>query len=94
MRRPCLVCGQVSNGSRCPTHANTTARGYGAAFQRAQRDRAHVEATRCATCGKAFTRANPKTAGHRVALRDGGTLADGIKPECRRCNYGWKRSGS
>lgn len=94
MRRPCLVCGRLSTGSRCPTHAKTAARGYGAPFQRARREPGYVEATRCATCGCTFTRANPKTAGHRVALRDGGTLADGIMAECRRCNYGWMRSGS
>jgi hypothetical protein len=53
----------------------------------------YLAATTCATCGERFTEANPKTAGHVQALRRGGR-GSGIKPECRRCNYGWQASGS
>lgn len=67
-------------------------RGYGAEHQRAKRDPAYINATHCATCGQPFTDTNPKTAGHDVALRNGGGTV--IHPECRACNYGWRKTGT
>ena len=68
-------------------------RGYDKAFEKAKRDPGFVAATTCETCGCAFTATNPKTAGHRIALRLGKQSND-IFPQCRRCNYGWRRSGT
>jgi len=86
--------------TRCPTHAlayerargSAARRGYGARHRHATRH-ATEGATNCTSCGEAFTPANPATGGHRRALRHGGTLAHGIEAQCRRCNYGWRRSG-
>lgn len=85
---------------RCPAHARQAEerrgsreqRGYGRAYRDA-RDAALRGATHCATCGCPFTIDNPATGGHARAQRDGGTLEDGIRPECARCNYGWRRTG-
>jgi 5-methylcytosine-specific restriction endonuclease McrA len=100
-RRPCLDCGTLTPNTRCPTHTRTRdqargsrqARGYDRAYEQA-RDAAIRNATHCATCGDLFTTENPATGGHVRAIRNGGSTSDGIKPECRRCNYGWSRSGS
>lgn len=67
-------------------------RGYDAQFDRNRRDPGYLTATQCATCAQPFTDDNPKTAGHVVAVRNGG--GSEIKPECRRCNYGWRKTGS
>lgn len=67
-------------------------RGYGADFERAKRDPEFVAATHCAECGERFTQDNPKTGGHSVAIRNGG-VGSKIVPHCRRCNYGWARTG-
>lgn len=67
-------------------------RGYDAAFEQAKRLPEYVNATRCAECGEPFTEDNPKTGGHSVAIRDGGKGSK-IVPHCRRCNYGWTRTG-
>lgn len=101
--RPCLDCDRPTSrpDSRCYNCAaerelargRRQARGYDAAYVR-ERDRALAGATHCCTCGARFTADNPATGGHIVARRHGGTTADGIKPECRRCNYGWEASGS
>ena len=72
---------------------SSTQRGYGADYQRA-RDRAVRTGKACRTCGGPFTEDNPATGGHVVAVRAGGSTADGIEAECRRCNYGWRRTGS
>jgi hypothetical protein len=87
--------------SRCSTCAQTRElrrgrrqqRGLDAEYDR-ERAKALAGATHCVTCGQRFTATNPVTGGHVVARRHGGTTADGIKPECRRCNYGWERTGS
>lgn len=68
-------------------------RGLGADYQRA-RTIALANATRCATCQQPFTPDNPATGGHVKARRLGGTTADGIQAECRRCNMGWQRTGN
>ncbi len=102
-RRLCLDCDQITArpDSRCSACARTRelargrrqARGLGADYDRA-RDRALSGAVRCGTCGEPFTAENPATGGHAVARRHGGTTADGIFAECRRCNYGWRVTGS
>jgi 5-methylcytosine-specific restriction endonuclease McrA len=100
-RRPCLQCGTLTPGTRCPyctrdrdrARGSRQQRGYDRAYEQA-RDTAIRGATHCATCGQPFTTDNPATGGHVVARRRGGSTSDGIKPECRRCNYGWSRSGS
>jgi hypothetical protein len=106
--RPCLGlpgkdCGQLTTrtDSRCAACASARNRARGTRQQRGydkqyedERQRALASAMHCATCGQRFTVDNPATGGHVVAIRNGGTAADGVKPECRRCNYGWARSGS
>jgi hypothetical protein len=101
--RPCLDCRRLTtrSDSRCPTCASIRnrqrgtrqQRGLGRDYDRA-RERALTGATHCATCGQPFTPDNPATGGHVKARRHGGTTADGIKPECQRCNYGWEKTGS
>jgi hypothetical protein len=101
--RPCLDCDRLTDrpDSRCPACATRyelrrgrrQQRGYDTEYEH-ERARALARATHCHTCGQPFTADNPVTGGHRIARRHGGTTADGIKPECRRCNYGWERSGS
>lgn len=101
--RPCLDCGTLTArpDSRCERDASARERQRGRRQQRGydrqyelEREQTLAGATHCATCGEAFTTDNPATGGHKVAIRDGGTTADGIKPECRRCNYGWQKTGS
>lgn len=102
-RRPCLDCSAITGraDSRCDGCARQRElrrgrrqqRGLDAAYDRA-RTAALASATVCVTCGEPFTAANPATGGHVVARRHGGTTADGIVAECRRCNYGWERTGS
>ena len=62
-------------------------RGYDGEYRRA-RAVALKGAERCFRCGEAFTAENPATGGHLKAIAAGGTTADGIGAECRRCNYG------
>lgn len=101
--RPCLDCDRLTgrSDSRCTPCAGARElrrgrrqqRGYDTAYEH-ERARALASATHCASCGVRFTDRNPATGGHVIARRHGGTTADGIKPECRRCNYGWEASGS
>lgn len=85
---------------RCATHRRAKdkargtrqERGYDADFERAKAQPDYVSATRCAECGAPFTEDNPKTGGHSVAIRNGGRGSK-IVPHCRRCNYGWARTG-
>lgn len=91
-----------TTGGRCRTHARQIEqargtrqqRGYDRDFDAAKRDPTYLNATHCTRCGQPFTPDNPKTAGHTRAIRDGGTTLDGISPQCRRCNFGWRRSGT
>lgn len=83
----------------CATHARKPdfrprrqARGYDAKYETAKKTPEFRKATRCETCGKKFTPENPKTGGHRKDIRAGGSTEDGIFPQCRRCNYGWRRA--
>lgn len=92
-RRPCIVCGQPSNGPRCPRHQRTNnshQRGYGAAHQRA---RAQLALTLPAPCGYGCgTQLNPNgpwVAAHRI---DGDPTAGWIA-SCRSCNERAKARG-
>lgn len=96
--RPCLDCGALSKGSRCPTHdaaikrrrdqrrPSTTERGLGAEHRR------QVKAllaetgplTNCPNCGRPITPKNPITGEHGVARAHGGTEVTGLI--CRICN--------
>lgn len=90
----------IHSGSRCPTHARAyevarglpAQRGYGREHRRATA-RAVRGATHCPKCGSPFTKDNPATGGHVVARRRGGDVAQGIEAQCRRCNYGWRKTG-
>lgn len=74
------------------TRGTRQQRGYDAAFEHAKQEPEYVNATHCTECGEPFTADNPKTGGHSVALRNGGHGSK-ILPHCRRCNYGWARTG-
>jgi hypothetical protein len=97
--RVCLEsgCPALQAESRCAAHARARdkargtrqQRGYDAQFEAAKRAPEYVNATHCTACGCAFTPDNPKTAGHVIAIRDGGR-GSGVTPQCRRCNYGWR----
>lgn len=96
---PCLDCGQPGTSMCTPcsrrrarARGTTTQRGYGHAYQKAA-EVAKKNATHCPECGAAFTPNNPATGGHVTALREGGSLSDGIVAQCRSCNYGWRRTG-
>lgn len=101
--RPCLGCDQPTSrtDSRCYNCAQQRElnrgrrqqRGYDNAYVQ-ERARVLATATHCAHCGDPFTHNNPATGGHRKAIRHGGTTSDGIRPECRRCNYGWETTGN
>ncbi len=94
-RRHCLVCGALSNGSRCPTHdrraQGTTARGYGAAYQQA---RARLLAGN-PKCWRPGCTARATTADHVPPLRSVADPADWrgeLRPACAAHNYGWSRT--
>ena len=86
--------------SRCRAHereldrerGTPAERGYDREYERAKRQPEYRDATLCATCGEPFTRDNPKTAGHKLDIRTYGPNNAGIIPECRTCNYGWRRA--
>lgn len=93
----CLDCGRPGcKGSRCErckalraAESAYSEPGYAA---EAARTRA-AAGEHCPRCGEPYAPSNPPTAGHKVPVREGGTLADGLQAQCRRCNYGWKRTG-
>lgn len=98
--RICANCTAPTRTTRCALHqreyeqarGTSTQRGYGSKFQRASKQ-AKANATHCVECGQPFTPDNPATGGHRAAIRNGGSLDEGIVAQCRRCNYGWRRTG-
>lgn len=102
MKRVCLEpdCPTLTTTSRCERHTrerdrargSSSARGYDAQYRQQLKTPEYLNATHCAECGEAFTPDNPKTGGHSVALRAGGKGSK-ILPHCRRCNYGWERTG-
>lgn len=84
-RRPCIVCGQPGNGSRCPRHQRpgTTARGYGTEHQAARADLARTLPAPCGYgCGTTLTPDGPWVAAHVI---DGDPTAGWIA-SCRSCN--------
>lgn len=98
--KPCLDCGSPTSGTRCTEHerardasrGTASQRGYDAKYEQQKRAPEYVNATHCIECGQPFTADNPKTGGHSVALRHGGKGSE-VVPQCRRCNYGWERTG-
>jgi len=90
--RPCLDCGRVTHGSRCPACAskhernrgNSTARGYGTNW-RAKSERITRQVGRCERCGVTHTADNPLTLDHVVPKSRGGT-AEQVQVLCRKCN--------
>lgn len=99
--RPCLDCRRPTNGNRCDqcrrsrdkARGTRQQRGYDADYDEQLRDPAYLAATHCTTCGDPFTDDNPKTGGHSTALRHGGAGSP-VKPQCARCNFGWRKSGA
>lgn len=93
-------CPTLTKSTRCPAHTRAKdkargtrqERGYDAAYLAQLDSPEYVNATHCDECGELFTVDNPKTGGHSVALRHGGRGSK-ILPHCRRCNYGWSRTG-
>lgn len=93
-------CPTLTRRTRCPEHTrardkargSSNARGYDAEYRAQLRSPEFLNATHCAACGCPFTANNPKTGGHSVAIRNGGK-GSRIVPHCRRCNYGWQRTG-
>src|SRR5690242_15726607 len=79
----CSTCRQAAEIER----GRPAERGYDGEYRKARKV-ALAGATHCFRCGELFTAANPATGGHRVAIVEGGTTADGIGAECARCNYG------
>ena len=101
-KRVCLTpgCPTLVTAGRCPTcsskhekaRGTRQERGYDAEYERQLRTPEYVNATHCGNCEEPFTPENPKTGGHTVALRNGGQGSK-VVPHCRRCNYGWLRTG-
>lgn len=87
-RSRCAECARVKDRQR----GSAAERGYDAAFEAAKRRPEYVNATHCTECGDPFTPSNPKTAGHIKAIRKHGPNSAGITPQCRRCNFGWRRT--
>lgn len=87
--RLCPRCGGAAPvGGDCPCRPNPRQRGYGRDYDLARAVALATSDGTCPTCGEAFTAANPPTGGHRKPISGGGTTADGIFAQCRRCNYG------
>lgn len=92
LMKPCITCGELSDAARCPEHteakfvAPTTARGYGAAWQKLS-----VRARRlqpfCSDCGATddLTADHSPEAWERVAAGLPVRLAD-VDVVCRGCN--------
>lgn len=93
-------CPNLTTRIRCPScsrakdaaRGTRQQRGYDAEYQAQLRSPEYLNAAICTSCGEAFTPANPKTGGHTVALREGGKGSK-VVAQCRRCNYGWQRTG-
>ena len=93
-------CPVLTKRTRCPEHERAKdrargtrqERGYDRDYEQQLKDPEYVNATHCAECGDPFTEDNPKTGGHSVAIRDGGRGSK-VVAHCRRCNYGWRRTG-
>jgi 5-methylcytosine-specific restriction enzyme A len=101
-RRPCLVCGRPTNGSRCPEHTierpDWRRRGYDAEYDRNRRALLAVS-TRCAVCGLPSMLNDPLTADHIVPRSEGGgNEQSNLRAVHRSCNQrrgkggGYRRS--
>ena len=104
MPRATKRCGvdQCESTLPCATHTrvrypdlrpSSAARGYGSKYRKV-RDQAVAGQVICPRCNRPYTPENPATGGHVVPQREGGSLEDGVVAQCRRCNYGWRRTGT
>lgn len=81
--KPCLSCGDLTtNASKCDACGSTTARGYGASWQRLSAQVIAEEGC-CRDCGHRGSRGNPLTCDHIVPKASGGT--DDRSNLCCRC---------
>jgi len=86
MRKPCLVCGVLTEASRCPVH-RVPSRSYAEARRRAEAVRAWREA-RGDLCPGYGVPAHPSldlTADHVLPRVDGGETGP-LRVLCRSCN--------
>ena len=89
-RRPCIVCGHPTNGTRCPTHAHSPGRdpqrraaNYGEAHRRARATLTGTLPTPCwYGCGTILTTNTDWVAAHQV---DGDPTSPRVA-SCRTCN--------
>lgn len=97
----CKACRKIHAGTGlCPAcrslaekaRGSSTQRGYDAEYVAQLQADKYRNATHCTSCGKAFTKYNPKTGGHTTAIRNGGRGSK-VEAQCRTCNYGWRRTG-
>jgi hypothetical protein len=99
MRRPCLDCGKIVNGTRCATCAtahfrrleqgrpSSTARGYGVDHRRARAELVKQLPVPCHGCGQILATAKDMVAAHRVD----GHPEFGWLASCRSCNERMKQ---
>jgi 5-methylcytosine-specific restriction endonuclease McrA len=83
MNRPCLICGRISDGSRCPDHRIPPRR------SEYQRNAALVRAAAltCHVCGQGFSAADPPVADHiRPRIFGGDDSLDNLAPAHASCN--------
>jgi 5-methylcytosine-specific restriction endonuclease McrA len=92
MTMPCLDCGALTKGSRCPhchgrpyaERGTTTERGYGASHQRRAENR-DCSATVVLLLRHRRKARQPLTADHIVPVSRGGVNGP-LRVACRRCN--------
>jgi 5-methylcytosine-specific restriction endonuclease McrA len=91
MKRPCLICGKPSEGSRCVAHTpireGSTTRPYNRKAWKRASLQARADTPYCERCGHS----NPAnlTADHIIPLSKGGDAVpgpEGIQVLCRACN--------
>ena len=92
--RPCIVCGALTDGTRCPDHRRpawrssrtqgmtTAQRGYDSAWQRARRAQLRTE-PQCRGCGAPATEVD-----HIIPIADGGARLDpgNLASVCTTCH--------
>ena len=94
MLKPCVVCGDLSRGTRCARHPltrpTTTERGLGSKWQRIARDQVKPEPwCSCPGCSLHAGPCNETqdlTADPTTPRAVGGSHVDGVSTLCRRCN--------
>ncbi len=80
-RRPCLICGTLTNGSRCPTHA-LRRNGSTRAWRATRADVLYRDQHRCQQCGAPAGHAH-----HVVPVSRGGTDdLSNLAALCADCN--------